>query len=563
MLWQNHIVEISGIVIIFFYCLCRFNNPPPARSDTDAGTSKTLVTIKQWFQFHDPPTPMVLPPSRANTTAFKFWLYRMVYAFFGVFIFLLLSLVPGLRDPIPALITLFKLPVPQQLDLANGVVLALLLVVLSRMPPLRAVDATIRRELYERASIPAQQLSFQFLLRNSAFNPNPLVLTTIRDELTGDSFAAVDIHCHEQSTTPSLWTKINVLMHQLERWAQEDQYKTAFSIIREPETDKLLVDRVRDAREALKADARLCLAALREKPDVDDTLQRDEQFRQECKALLDALYNLITRVMLRSHFSYFDAITAVKRAGFDVSVSAMPLPNKNDLVALILLFFFVVTVPLSYGVGFYRATMITVIYVLATLTPIYLAAEWPNLLRRDERQRHMPPLAFPILSSLLAGTIGCLVAVIIGSVQTEAGTLGIDVGKGLTRWMTVSYPWTILISGITGVLSVLMLIGRYPDNRQINGAQRYRQWICLSDGLILAAFTLALMLFLVFPMLVKLVPQHYSWENELIIARPVLTAFFIGLLVPTWYRGNRELLKQEKRRVAPVIQGGYTDAVSH
>jgi len=551
---QPLIVNISGLAIVFFYCLYRFNSPPPAKPEIAQDGSRVAATLRQWFQMRPPPTPSILPPPRANTTAFKFWLYRSVYAVIGVGIYLLVIQVPGLREPIPGIMKLFQLPDLPKLDLTNGVVLAILLIALARMPPLRGADTLIRRALYERASIPAHQLGFQFLLRGAVYLPDDKMLKSIREDLLGDGFAEADIEYDRQATTRSLWTKINLLMRQLEIWGQKDQYKTAFAILREQGSEKLAVDRVREACQALKGDARTYLAALRQQPNEEGTWRRKELFRQECKSLLDAIYALVTRVMLRSHFSYYDAIAAVKRAGFDIQANATPLPNKNDLVALILIFFLVVTIPLSYALGFYRATMITFIYVLATLTPIYLAAEWPNLLRRDDRR--MPPLAFPIVSALLAGGIGFLVALFIGSMQTAEATLWqFSVSQGLQRWRTISYPWTLLVCGLTGALSVLMLIGRYPDVSRLQGVRRYRQWICPLDGLMLGGFTLALMILLVFPMLVRLVPQYYTWEEPLVLIRPVITAFVIGLVVPTWYRGNRELIHKHWRHAAEVERG--------
>jgi hypothetical protein len=552
---QPLIVNLSGLAIIFFYSLYRFNSPPPAEPEINPDGSKVVATLRQWFQMRQPPTPLILPPPRANTTAFKFWLYRLVYAFIGVGIYLLVIQVPGLREPIPGIMKLFELPALPELDLTNGLVLAILLIVLARVPPMRGADATIRRALYERASIPAHQLGFQFLLRGAVYLPDSEMLKSIREDLTADGFAAADIAYDNQSTTRSLWTKINLLMRQLEIWGQRDQYQTAFAILREPGSEKLSVDRVREACQALKGDARTHLAAFRQQPYEEGTWQRKERFRQECKALLEAIYCLITRVMLRSHFSYYDAIAAVKRAGFDIQANTTPLPNKNDLVALILIFFVVVTIPMSYTLGFYRATMITVIYVLATLTPIYLAAEWPNLLRSDD-DRRMPPVAFPIVSALLAGAAGFLIALCIGSMQaTEGAIWQFSVSQGLRRWQMISYPWTILVCGLTAALSILMLVGHYPDVSRMQGIRRYRQWISPLDGLVLGAFTLALMVLLVFPMLVRLVPRYYTWKEPLVMIRPVITAFVIGLVVPTWYRGNRELIQKHWRRAAVTETG--------
>jgi hypothetical protein len=152
----------------------------------------------------------------------------------------------------------------------------------------------------------------------------------------------------------------------------------------------------------------------------------------------------------------------------------------------------------------------------------------------------MPPLAFPVLSALVAGFIGFLFSVGIGSIAN------FSLSKGIEHWWLVSYPWTILVCGLTGTLSILMMFGHYPDITQLKGIKRCSQWGCLTDALIMGGVTFGLMVLIVFPELVRIMPDKYSWEHPyFVFLRTVITAFFIGLVVPTWYRGNRELIQEK------------------
>jgi hypothetical protein len=533
--WPTIIVHLSGLSIIFFYALSRFNTPPPLLPAASDENAKLATTIRQWFQLREPSVPLVYPPPRANTTAFKFWLYRHMYAFIGVGIYLLASQVPGVREPIPQLISLFGHDQLPQLDLTNGLVLAVLLVALSRMPPLNGVDAALRRVLYERACIPAKQLEFQYSLYGADYHPDTRLLQKIRKTLEADGFNPLDIVYDPNATTRSLWTKTSLLIEQLQTWSTDDHYTTALAILREPGSEKLTVERVREAYEALKGDARTCLAALRNAPGVEETQLRDVRFRQECKMLLEAIYCLLARIALRSHYSFNDATAAVRKAGFHIQTSTAPLPNKNDLVALVLLLFLVTTIPLGYRVGFGRAAMITIVYLLSILTPIYLAAEWPNLLRRTPGK--LPPIAFPLVTGLIAAALGFVVTVVGNTLLLPTALCGDTPAWlcSLNRWTHQTHPWTILILAFSAALSILMMVRRYPGEKELQGFGRYRQWASLSDALLLAGWVLGVMLLYVWPRLAQLNPEQYDWTT---LMRPVITAFFIGLVVPTWYRGN-------------------------
>lgn len=189
---QTIAVFISGLAIIFFYAMGQFNKlPPAARIDAQQG-SIILSAVRQWFRYKELPSPLISPPARANTTAFKYWLYRCAYALIWMLVYTSVMCVPGIQKAIPSIINVIavntKLP---QLDLTNGVVAAFVIIALTRIPPIKGADASIRLAMYERASIPAQQLGFQCLLRGAPFDPDAQVLQKVRMAAAADGFSTL------------------------------------------------------------------------------------------------------------------------------------------------------------------------------------------------------------------------------------------------------------------------------------------------------------------------------------------------------------------------------------
>jgi hypothetical protein len=204
-------------------------------------------------------------------------------------------------------------------------------------------------------------------------------------------------------------------------------------------------------------------------------------------------------------------------------------------MALVLVLFVVTTIPLGYKVGFGRALMITIVYLIAILTPIYLAAEWPHLLKRTAGK--MPPIAFPALAGVVSSAVGFVITLVGNSLLQSKALCGDAPALlcSLRGWLHHTHPWTILILCFSAALSVLMMVRRYPGDKKLQGFGRYRQWASLADALMLAGFVLGLMMLYVLPRLMQLSPGQF---DQTTLIRPVATAFFIGLVVPTWYRGN-------------------------
>ncbi len=552
----HHIQDIgvyaSGFAIIFFYAMNQFNKLPSAGHKASERMKSLPATVRQWFHFKEPAPILISPPLRANTTAFQYWLYRLAYAIIWVVTFTVIMRVPGVKDPIPAIVRLITsggLDIAE-LDLANGIAVAFLMILVTRFPPLRGADASIRHALYERASIPAQQLGFQYLLRGAPYQPDTDFVRATARNLGADGFSPEDLRLDPEPTTRSLWLKTSILMRYVDEWGKRDRYKTALSLLRDPGSDKLTADRVRENYEALKSDARICLKELSAVPDFEETRLREEQFRRDTKAMLESIYSLLTHVALRSHYSYYDAIEAVRAIGFDVEGSVAPLPDKNDVVALAMMLFCVTTVPLAYHLGFPRSLTITGIYILAVLTPIYLASECPRLLK--SKRDGMPPLAFPLASGVIAGLVAAAVSISMGAVcpgNDFTRLLAIDLG--IDRLLNQSYPWTFLVGFLTTLLATLMLIGQYPDRKELSGLARYRKWGSLTDALVLSVGVFGFMAFYVMPELNQLdsirFPEKDFWRAPALVLRPVATSFLIGLVVPTWYRGHILRIKENRR----------------
>lgn len=324
---------------------------------------------------------LISPPARANTTAFKYWLYRCAYALFWMLVYILVMRVPGIREAIPAIIKVIAGNAGlSQLNLTNGVVAAFVIITLTRIPPIKGADASIRLAMYERASIPAQQLGFQYLLRGAPFDPDAQILQKVRKAATADDFSTQDIE--------------------------------------------------------------------------------------------------------------------------------------------------------------------------AVLTPIYLVAEFPRLLKKNPGG--MPPLAFPLSAGVVAGLLTAGASIVINGICIgDPCPHVLTLGRGLDYLLHRSYPWVILVCSLSTLLSVLMLIGEYPDHEHLEGYARYRRWGSLRDAALLSMGVLGLMALYVVPRLNQLAPEHftetYFWNDLGPTFRPVITSFFIGFFVPTWYRGNALRARNDRK----------------
>jgi hypothetical protein len=520
-----------GALLVLVVFLRRFSLPPVTPSPTDPSAG-VRGKIGQWFG-SSKGSCALFPPPRANTTLFKYSLYQSVYAAGWVLIYILILKIPGLLDELQAVINLIvpKGPNLTILGRSGPVALAIMVAVLPRRTPwFRGADSAVRDVLYERAAIPAQQLRERSRLKNARYQADPARLDRVRTALVAERFNPEDIAYDEEATTRSLWTKASLLMEGIGRWQGEDRYTTAFAILKERDGTTLTVAVVNERYEALEGDAKSCFQALREAADEPETADREAAFRCECKALLEQIYDLLSRVSLKSHYSDRERVQAMNRLGFMISPQPTAhIPGHNDLVWLVIILGLVQVLPLHLfaGIPFVRAVIIGATMFVCVLTPLILLGKFPGLAAKAENGA--PAITFPFLSAAIAMGLGVLISVGCQAVVT------MDLATSWGHYTSLGYPWSFLIGLVAALIAWRMQTGVYPDGTQLTGFARFRTWGNLWDAAIFVGCTVALMILVVLRLLP---PTTGTAEYLQRILLPAMSAFAVGFFIPTWYRAQ-------------------------
>jgi len=357
-------------------------------------------------------------------------------------------------------------------------------------------------------------------------------------------------------TARSLWTKISVLMEHISEWQGQDKYKTAFALLKERDSDILSVDRVTETFEALKGNARECLAGRRSQLSGSEIKKREDAFRGECKELLVAIYDLLSRVSLKSHFTESERIKCAAEIGFKLEQRpGGPVPDSNDLITLGLVLSGVCLLPLSYRVGFGRAVMITVIIFTAVLVPILIADRLPRLAFR--RNGFSLPVAYPFVSGLTVMALTVTISTVYSSINfaefLNSGADLFDLTKGWKRYIGRSYPWTALPVLYAILIASRIRTGSYPDTASLIGFRRYRAYGCFLDAGIFLICTTGVMILFVMPKLAGLWENPEAATEWTLLTRPGLVASTLGFFIPTWYRAKSLSRKQTAPSSQPPV----------
>ena len=276
-----------GTLLVFLVSWRWFNSVPPRAPELPAGVPTPIATVLSWFRRGCPERAIeILAPPRASTTALKFWLYRTTYASAVVAAYVVLCHVSGVRTGVQSLVDMLSDPtganrIAMLMGAAGHFGLALLLVtVLPAVPPFQGAERSLRRWLYENASIPARQLRERNRLAKAPWEPSAATLARVHAELAADGFDPADVVYAGGSTTRELWTKLAALMEEVSTWRALDGYATAFAVLREGDGETRSIDRLQEAYDALKSDARACFRAMREPSESLEVRARKELLRQ-------------------------------------------------------------------------------------------------------------------------------------------------------------------------------------------------------------------------------------------------------------------------------------------
>jgi hypothetical protein len=542
-----------GVLVVFLVAFQRFNSIPPSKPSLPEGIPRPLGQLLSWFSMKREPRSALFPPPRANTTVFKFWLFRTVYGAIAALAYAVIYKSPELAQQIQQIVYAGSKEVVVVSSSGGPIVLAFVVSgLLPMLPPFKAADEAIRRILYERASIPGQQLRERNRLKDAPYVADASALDTVRQALIADGFDAVDIVWDEHPTTRSLWTKASVLIQQVAAWRGRNEYKTAFAVLKERESDERSVDRVEAAYEALKGDAKVCFAAMRNQPGAAETGAREEAFRGECKELLGRIYDLLSRVSLQSHFSDRTRIECMAEIGFRLtSCDGGPIPDANDLVALAMVVGAALILPLSAQVGVGRALVIATVMYTAVLIPILLAHKYPRFATRHTSRT--PAVAFPVVSGLIAAAIGLVVFVMWNALDLVGPGAVLDLQRGWSGFWGRSYPWSLLHALLPALIAWRMRIGAYPDTTQLAGLARYQEWGSLCDAAIFIGCSTVLGRLVILPKVAELRHDPAFGQDPTALGLIILLAGVIGFIIPTWYRAHAARAPKMAEEGQPVI----------
>ena len=105
------------------------------------------------------------------------------------------------------------------------------------------------------------------------------------------------------------------------------------------------------------------------------TSAREEEFRRNCKALLEQIYNLLARVSLKSHYSDSERIKCIGEIGFELEpIPGGPTPDADEMVALAAIIAAIIILPLWSITGdLIKTVAVGFAMFSAVLAPIFLA----------------------------------------------------------------------------------------------------------------------------------------------------------------------------------------------
>ncbi len=544
-----------GLAAVLLSAMSRFNNPQVLLNESSTQHESWWKQLKHILSLNPGQKNLLLRPPRANTTVFRYRLYQFLYALLAVLIYLLVLFQPDILKQIQEIILWFA---PENMpNLKNAgplVIAAFVVLILPNVPPFRWADIKIRSLLYDRALIPAQQLREMHRLKMASYNPPNNLVEQVREIAVTEGFAASDIAYNSKNpTTKSLWGKCIILMEQIKNWEADDHYKTAFAVLKEPDSEKRSVAAVMEMQQNLIADARVCFDELRmnhgEKSEALNN--RETVFRSSCRTLLVKTYSLLAGISLHSHYSDHERIMQFGKLGFHLEPEANgPIPNPNDLLILTIILCIFLVLPLADKLGPVRGIMIGIVMFSAVLTPIVLAYVCPRMSdRKHQQQRHGPNVLYPVLSGILAAFFGFLI-IVIGSQFIEPSTYCNY--TGYERYINCSYPWSFLHGGIAILLAIRLGTGEYPDVNLLQGIQRYREWGNIKDAVICAFFMLMITVALVIPEQEMLRGNSLEyWAYWKMLLRITVMSFVLGFIVPTWYRAQNNINNKVDRRRDP------------
>jgi hypothetical protein len=541
-------IALSAIVIVVF-AVDRFKTPP---SDPKDGVVPYRI-------------------SRSTTTAASYYTALSLYGAIALAVFAFLLLSPQALDRLVATAPEIGEGVPPWARQSPPLLVALILtVLLPKIPILSSMDEWFRTKLQRMAAIPHEVRRLSAEVRRAPFRVTAERERELTDALAAKGFESADIRFEEGSAPQHLWTKLSMLMRELDGWDADAQF-TSYVLTYPNEFTAL-----RFRYEALVPKAVKCFSLLRElTADPEPTKKggaiyayRDDVMH-EIEALLKDVYEAISHAVLLCQFTQRARVSQLIRLGFGLDPEPPRRLTLNELLGL----FTGLTILYSFGFVLMRhgggnvqridpklfllALMIAAIYCVAVWCAIAPKARW-RVARRSAA--HGRPWGWYLLSGLMAAGTGALIAYLFRLVTYR----GDVVAAWELYWQTS--PWAIMTfatayglafladdepgDGFGGLLTPARL--RWAEAVALTAVMCVAAW--LVHELLLGMREAALALRAGNPDM----PVQAVRPLRDIELMTMVIGFAIGSLVPSWYRTEPvEAALPASLRQVPGLNAGH------
>jgi hypothetical protein len=538
-------IALSAIVIVVF-AVDRFKTPP---SDPKDGVVPYRI-------------------SRSTTTAASYYTALSLYGAIALAVFAFLLLSPQALDRLVATAPAIGEGIPPWARQSPPLLVALILtVLLPKIPILSSMDEWFRTKLQRMAAIPHEVRRLSAELRRAPFRVSAERERELTDALTAKGFESADVRFEAGSAPQHLWTKLSMLMRELDGWDADTQF-TSYVLTYPNEFTAL-----RFRYEALVPKTVKCFSLLRElTADPEPTRKggaiyayRDDVVH-EIEALLKDVYEAVSHAVLLCQFTQRARVSQLIRLGFGLDPEPPRRLTLNELLGLftgltiVYAFGFVL---MRHGGGridpklFVLALMIAAIYCIAVWCAIAPKARWRSARRSAAHDR---PWGWYLLSGLMAAGSGALIAYLFRLVTYR----GDVVAAWELYWQTS--PWAIMTfatayglafladdepgDGFRGLLTPARL--RWAEAVALTAVMCVAAW--LVHELLLSTRDAALALRAANPDM----PVQAVRPLRDIELMTMVIGFAIGSLVPSWYRTEPiEAPRPASLRQVPALNAGH------
>lgn len=511
-----------GLALAGLGASCALAAEPASGANTTVFTFEfclgaTFVALHAYDRFNTPQT------NRGSTTAARYYIGLSAYLGLALLTYFVVGRYPGLLQAAGG-----QLPEAMQ-GLAPALVAALVLtVLLEKVPGFSAADRWLRSRIQHLASIPYEARRLSRKLQSCAMSIGPEARERTLQRLRNSGFQLGDVQFEPADSVQHLWTRLTVLIDQLQAWAGEARFSGFMWGFAEDRTalEQRYAMLLQKALRRFRMAAELAASPADAKSaELLDALKAE--FREQAQHLHSDLCDFISRAVLQCRLSHSARLAELSAVGFhyagdepEARLSFNRLSTMFVLTAGILLFGMVVAGAQggSFGTLLVKVIMIAIIYCVAIACALYPKDRWSWARRARNGER-------PTASYLLLGVAAALVGLAVSFI-TKLALFKLDLDLVVAD-MQRGYPWMLLSFSIT-VITAFQLDNPELPNRRLQP---------LLEGILEAAL-LAVVAWLTFEWLKQTghaaaTRAGFLW---MLLATTAINGFLIGFLVPSWYR---------------------------